>query len=83
MIRPLLRRKGFTLIELMIAAVILSIAILGLVKTFQVVTVSFQSQKQRILSNNLAQERIEVLKDQPYYALQVTTPKKHDVISNT
>ncbi len=64
---------GFTLIEVMIAASILSIAILGLIQTFQFITVSIQSQKARTLANNLAQEKIEVLKNYSYYRLLVTT----------
>jgi Tfp pilus assembly protein PilV len=67
------KTRGVTLVELMVAACILSIGIVSLVGTFQYLTVMFQSSKLRILANNLAQEKVEVLKNLPYYALEVTS----------
>ena len=57
----------------MIAAAILSIGILGMIQTFQFITMSVQSQKGRTLGNNLAQEKIEILKNLSYYRLLLTT----------
>jgi len=58
---------GFTLLELLLASAIMSIGILGMVASFRYFNVGIQSAKGRSLANNLAQEKIEYLKNRSYY----------------
>lgn len=69
----MLKRKAVTLVELMIAVAIMSIGILGMVGAFKFFNVGIQSAKTRSLANNIAQERIEFLKNKSYYRVLVTT----------
>jgi hypothetical protein len=69
----MLKRKAVTLVELMIAVAIMSIGILGMVGAFKFFNVGIQSSKTRSLANNIAQERIEFLKNKSYYRVLVTT----------
>lgn len=71
-------RKGVTLTELMIAGAIMSIGILGMVGAFKFFNVGIQSAKTRSLANNIAQERIEFLKNKSYYRVLVTTQTATD-----
>lgn len=72
------RRPGVTLTELMIAMVIMSVGILGMVGAFKFFNVGIQSAKTRSLANNIAQERIEYLKNKSYYRVLVTTDPVSD-----
>jgi len=72
------RRAGVTLTELMIAMVIMSVGILGMVGAFKFFNVGIQSAKTRSLANNIAQERIEYLKNKSYYRVLVTTDPVSD-----
>src|SRR3989338_1351561 len=65
--------SGLTLTELMIATAILSIGILGSVAAFRYIAQSAQNSKARTLASNLAQEKMQILKQQSYYRLLVTT----------
>lgn len=69
----MLKRKAVTLVELMIAVAIMSIGILGMVGAFKFFNVGIQSAKTKSLANNIAQERIEYLKNRSYYRVLVTT----------
>ncbi len=71
-------RAGVTLTELMVSMVIMSVGILGLVGAFKFFNVSIQSAKIRSLANNIAQERIEFLKNKSYYRVLVTTASASD-----
>lgn len=66
-------RLGVTLVELMTAMVIMSIGILGMVGAFRYINIGIQSPKGRSLANNLAQEKIEVLKNKSYFRVMVST----------
>lgn len=66
-------RRGFTLVELMIATAIIAISALGLIATFGYIARSVQASKSKSVATNLAQERIESLKNVSYYRLLVTT----------
>ncbi|PIU17757.1 MAG: hypothetical protein COT18_12345, partial [Elusimicrobia bacterium CG08_land_8_20_14_0_20_59_10] len=66
-------KRGVTLIELMIATAIISIGVLGMVASFRYISIGIQAPKGRSLANNLAQEKIEVLKNKSYYRILVTT----------
>ncbi len=69
-----LSKKGFTLVELMVALAILGIAALGI---FQAYTVGFQSMtdaKDRTVATNIAQKKLEEVKNSvkvayPYYSI--------------
>src|SRR5690348_2536666 len=67
------KTSGMTLMELMVAAFILSIGVLAAVGSFKYITTSLQISKSRTLANNLVQEQIEKLKNLSYYTLLVTT----------
>jgi len=75
---PARRRPGVTLTELMVAMVIMSVGILGMVGAFKFFNVGIQSAKTRSLANNIAQERIEFLKNKSYYRVLVTTQPVSD-----
>src|SRR5204862_5879398 len=64
---------GLTLVELMVTVAILSIGVLAAVGSFRYISQALQNSKARTLSNNLAQEQIEKLKNLSYYMLLVTT----------
>lgn len=70
---PALSRPGVTLVELMVAMTIMSVGVLGMVGAFKYFNVGIQSAKTRSLANNIAQERVEYLKNRSYYRVLVTT----------
>lgn len=72
------RRAGVTLLELMIATAIISIGVLGMVGSFNYINRGVQGPKGRSLANNLAQEKIEVLKNKSYFRILVTTQPATD-----
>lgn len=65
--------RGITLVELMVAVVILGIASLAFVGAMGSISKSIFVSKARTLANNLNQEKIESLKNISYYRLLVTT----------
>lgn len=71
-------RPGITLVEIMIAMAIMTIGVLGMVGAFKFFNVGVQSAKTRSLANNIAQERIEFLKNKSYYRVLVTTAAAED-----
>lgn len=76
--RRLGSRGGTTLVELLVAAAIMSVGILGLFGAFRYITRSIFVSRGQTLATNLAQERIEYLKNINYYALLVTTAPATD-----
>jgi hypothetical protein len=62
-----------SLVELMIAVSIMSIGILGFVSAFGFISKAIQFSRARSLGVNLAQEKMENLKNIPYYKLQLST----------
>lgn len=66
-------RPGITLVEIMVAMSIMTIGVLGMVGAFKFFNVGVQSAKTRSLANNIAQERIEFLKNKSYYRIMVST----------
>ena len=71
-------KKGITLVEVMVAMSILSIGVLGMIGSFTYLNKGLQVTKGRTLANNLAQEKIELLKDRSYYHIIVTTATHTD-----
>ncbi|MFH0806815.1 MAG: carboxypeptidase regulatory-like domain-containing protein [Elusimicrobiota bacterium] len=64
--------KGFTLIEIMVALVILTTVILVYIGTFGNISKALYSSKAKTLATNLAQEKINILKSLSYYKLLIT-----------
>ena len=71
-------RPGVTLVELMVATVIISIGVLGMVGSFNYINRGIQGPKGKSLANNLAQEKIEVLKNKSYFRVLVSTATDFD-----
>lgn len=70
--------RGVTLVELMVATAIISVGVLGLVGAFAGIQKGVQITKEKTIANNLAQEKIESLKNISYYRLLVTTQTATD-----
>ena len=56
------RRKGFTLVELMVAVLMLTVAMLGLLSTSAAMTRMLGKSGQRALAASVAETRFEVLR---------------------
>lgn len=68
------RSRGATLVEMMVAAAVLSIGILSFIGAFTAIGKAIQHSKNRTLSANpLTLEKLEVLKKLPYHRLLVST----------
>jgi hypothetical protein len=76
--RSAVGQAGSTLTELIVATVIMSVGILGLFSSFRFITRSVFVSRGQTLANNLAQERVEYLKNINYYGLLVTTTSATD-----
>ncbi|MEI7529708.1 MAG: carboxypeptidase regulatory-like domain-containing protein [Elusimicrobiota bacterium] len=74
------RRAGVTLVELMIAMAILTIGIVGLVQSFSFIQKAVQLSKNKTLASNLAQEKMQILKQKPYYQVIATSVPAHNDI---
>ncbi len=70
--------RGVTLVEIMIAVAVLSIGIMGLIASFQYLNKGIQVSKGKSLATNLAQEKIEYLKNKSYYRIIVTSATAED-----
>ncbi len=65
-ISPPSNQLGASLVEMMIALGILSVATLGLVASFRDVQRSIQMSRDKTLATNLAQEQIQILEEESY-----------------
>jgi len=65
--------KGLTLIEVMVAILILTVGAVAFLGTFGGISKSIRVAKANTLATNLAQEEIESLKNLSYYRLLVTS----------
>jgi hypothetical protein len=65
--------RGVTLAELMIATAVISIGILGLMGGFAGMQKALQGAKGNTMASNLAQEKMQILKQLPYFQVLVTT----------
>ena len=59
-------RKGFSLIELMVAVVILAMAIFGIFHAYSVGFMGMADARDRTVATNLAQKKIEDIKNTPF-----------------
>ncbi|MDO8734530.1 MAG: hypothetical protein Q7K21_05180 [Elusimicrobiota bacterium] len=66
-------RHGFSQVEIVITILIVSIVILGVITTFSSIGKGLITGKTRTIANNLAQEKIEVLKNVSYSRLLTTS----------
>jgi len=67
-----------TLTELMVAVAVLSIGALGFIGAFSAISRSLHISRGQTLATNLAQEKIESLKNLSYYDLLITTAASTD-----
>ncbi len=67
------RRAGVTLTELMIAVSVLSIGVIGSMGAFKYINRAMTQSRIKTIATNLAQEKMEVLRNKPYFQLLVTT----------
>lgn len=70
--------SGLTTVELMISSAIISVAVLGTISAFSSIAKSVQTTKTKGLASNLAQEKVESLKNLSYFHLMVTTDPSTD-----
>lgn len=70
--------KGFTLVEIIIGMVIITVAFLTLAQTFTAISKGILVNKTKTIATNLAQEKIESLKNLSYFRLLVTTASTTD-----
>lgn len=66
------QKKGVTLVELLVSVLILSLTILIFVESFTNISKSVISSKAKTLATNLAQEKIQILRQMPYHRILVT-----------
>ena len=74
------RRAGVSLVELMVALAILTIGVVGLMDSFQFIQKGVQISKNKTLASNLAQEKMQILKQKSYYQVIVTSAPAHNII---
>ncbi|MDP2866019.1 MAG: hypothetical protein Q8O90_07240 [Elusimicrobiota bacterium] len=70
---PVGRRAGVTLTELMIAVSVLTIGVIGSMGAFKYINRAMLQSRIKTIATNLAQEKMEVLRNKPYFQLLVTT----------
>jgi len=75
--------KGLTFIEIMISLVIISVSFLGIMATFGAINTAIQSSKSRTLASNLAQEKMQILKQITYTRLLITPTPSYKTIAGT
>jgi len=61
-IKRILSKKGFTLVELMVAVAILGIAALGIYQSYQVGFWGMSDARTRTIATNIAREKLEEVK---------------------
>ncbi len=71
-------RPGVTLVEVMIAMALITIGILAMVQAFGFIQKAIQASKNRTLASNLAQEKMQILKQKVYYQVLVTSAPAHN-----
>ena len=72
------RRQGVTLVELMIALALITIGVIAMVNSFGFIQKAIQASKNKTLASNLAQEKMQIIKQKVYYQVIVTTDPAHN-----
>ncbi|MBN1621003.1 MAG: carboxypeptidase regulatory-like domain-containing protein [Endomicrobiales bacterium] len=67
------KKNAFSMVEMMISISVIGIFFLGVTNVYQNLTVGIVNSRMRTVATNLAQEKIEYLKDISYYRLRVTS----------
>lgn len=70
---PARSRAGVTLVELMIAMAIVTIGVVGTMGSFKYINEALEQSRIKSIATNIAQEKMEVLKNKSYFQLMVTT----------
>ena len=78
--RPATARGGVTLVELMIALALVTIGIIAMVNSFGFIQKAIQASKNKTLASNLAQEKMQIIKQKVYYQVIVTTDPAHNTV---
>ena len=65
--------RGMSLVEIMIAATILTVGIMGFISAFQYISRAIHVSRARSIAVSLAQEKVENLRNIPYLKLMITT----------
>ena len=73
-------RRGVTLVELMIAMALIGVGIIAMVQSFGFIQKAIQAAKNRTLASNLAQEKMQILKQKNYYQVLVTSDPAHNTV---
>ncbi|MCX5784424.1 MAG: carboxypeptidase-like regulatory domain-containing protein [Elusimicrobia bacterium] len=68
----MLNRKGATFIELMIAVAVITFGVLASMGAFKYINMAISQARLKTIATNLAQEKMEMLKNKSYYQLLVT-----------
>ncbi|MFH1282109.1 MAG: carboxypeptidase regulatory-like domain-containing protein [bacterium] len=71
-------KTGISLPELMVAVLIISVGLTAFLASFAGITRSILLSKSKTIASNLAQEKMESLKQQSYYRLLVTISSTND-----
>jgi hypothetical protein len=66
-------RAGVTLMELMISVSVLTIGVIGSMGAFKYINKAMTQSRLKTIATNLAQEKMEVLRNKSYFQLLVTT----------
>ncbi len=72
-LKSMKKKKGFTLVELMVAVALIAIGIMALVESFKYIHRGIQFSKNRVIASNLAQEKMQIIKERIYYNIAPTT----------
>lgn len=71
-------RAGVSLVEVLVSLVLITVGIFSLMHTFSFIQKATQQAKNRTLASNLAQEKMQILKQKSYYQVIVTSIPAHD-----
>ncbi len=69
-----LSKKGFSLIELMVAVVILAMAIFGIFNAFSSAWMGMANARDRTVATNYAREKMEDIKNKPFSEITNESP---------
>lgn len=71
--RTRLNSRGVTITELMVAVALLSIGVLGMIGAFGGIQKALQTSRNATLASSLGQEKMQILRQQSYYQVLITT----------